>query len=111
MFGPCDRDDVEQKNMPTIVKREKQPIATKEKYEPGKPIKFILFSSNFFLVLFLGKRIMSPPGSNIDFLLKNLGSFIASGVLTGIMLYFLERNGLIIAMIAIWIAILLLAIR
>jgi hypothetical protein len=58
----------------------------KTKYEPGKAIKIILFWSNVLFVVLLSKNIISSPQGNIDFLLRNLSSFICALIITAIML-------------------------
>ncbi len=72
--------------------------------------KVLLFWANFLLVLFASKRLFSPPGGALDFVAKNLGTFICSLILTGIMVYaiphrFLWMVILVILMIAVLVGI------
>ncbi len=58
----------------------------------GKVVKTLLFFSNWLFVLFLSKRLISPPAGNIDFLWKNVATFFVALVLTGLMIHFFSRK-------------------
>jgi hypothetical protein len=59
-------------------------------------MKSILFFSNWLLVVFLSKRLISPPGDGWDFLLKNIATFFVAVIVTGFMIHFLSRKILIL---------------
>ncbi len=75
-----------------------------------KIMKILLFWSNWLLVLFLGKRFIGSPRDNVDFLLKNLGTFGIALIATGVMLHYLQGKVLKIIMVAIWIITLCIAV-
>jgi hypothetical protein len=75
----------------------------------NRAVMSLLFFANWFFVVELSKKFMDPPHGNIDFIMKNLGSFFASTILTGIMLHFSSRKAVaflipIIAVLALAIA-------
>lgn len=78
--------------------------------EPGKLLKIVLFWTNFLFVVFLSKKILSYPKGNIDFLLKNLLSFICAIILTATMVNFLSQRDLKISIPIIWIITILLIV-
>jgi hypothetical protein len=73
--------------------------------KPGhsKAMKIVLFWSNWLLFLFLGKKLFGSPGDNVDFLLKNLGTFAVAIIATAVMLHYLQGKVIKITIVAIWI--------
>ena len=84
---------------------------SKTKYKHGKGLKIISLCTNWFLVVCLEKIILPPIGNGIDFLIRNLGSFFLSLIMTAIMVHFLPRKTLMATIILIWIGIILLALN
>jgi hypothetical protein len=62
----------------------------------GKVVNTFLFFSNWLFVLFLSKRIISPPAGNIDFLWKNVATFFVALVTTGLTIHFFSRKVMIL---------------
>jgi len=62
----------------------------------GNVVKTFLFFSNWLFVLFLSKRLISPPAGNIDFLSKNVATFFVALVMTGLMIHFFSRKVMIL---------------
>jgi hypothetical protein len=58
----------------------------------GKVVKTFLFFSNWLFVLFLSKRLISPPAGDIDFLWKNVATFFVALVMTGLMIHFFPEK-------------------
>jgi hypothetical protein len=85
-------------------------MKTKGKYEPTKVVKIVLFWANFLLVVFLSKKIISPPKGSIDFLIQSLLSFVCAIIITGIMIQYSTERVLKISIIIAWIVTILLAI-
>jgi hypothetical protein len=85
-------------------------MSTNAERVPSRAIKIVLFWSNWLLVLFLGKRFMGSPGDNVDFLLKNLGTFLIAIIGTAVMLRFLQGVILKVTIGAIWIVTILIAV-
>jgi hypothetical protein len=79
----------------------------KTKYKPRYAIKIVLFWSNWLFVVFLSKRVIS---GEIDFLVKNLGSFIFALIITAVTLRYFPARVLKISIIVVWIVTILLAI-
>ena len=77
---------------------------------PRKAIKIISFWSSWLLVLFLGKRFAGSPGDEVDFLLKNLGTFAIAIIATIAMLPYLHGVILKMTMAVIWIITILIAV-
>ena len=82
----------------------------KTKYKPRYAIKIVLFWSNWLFVVFLSKRVTSPPQGEIDFLVKNLDSFIFALIITTVTLRCFPEGVLKISIIMVWIVTILLAI-
>jgi hypothetical protein len=82
----------------------------KTKYRPRNAIKIVLFLSNWLFVVFLSKRVISPPQGEIDFLVKNLGSFFLALIITGVTLCYFPGRVLKISIIVVWTVTILLAI-
>jgi hypothetical protein len=82
--------------------------ARKEKGGPSKLIKITLFWSIFLFIVFLSKRIISFPTGNIDFLVKNLLSFICALITTAIMIHFLKERAIKISIFIVWFVTILL---
>ena len=80
---------------------------TTEENRKGNILKILLFWSIFIFVIFLGRRIFGPPEGNPDFIVKNLVSFGASIVISGVMLHFLSKKLLKIGLLIIWLLIIL----
>ncbi len=77
---------------------------------PSKAIKIVLFWTNWLLVLFLSKRFIGSPGDNVDFLLKNLATFVIAIIGTAVVLRYLHGVILIVTIAAIWIVTILIAV-
>ncbi len=60
-----------------------------------KIVKTLLLFSNWLFLVFLSKRLISPPAGNIDFLLKNIATFFVALVITGLMIHFFPRRVII----------------
>ena len=58
----------------------------------GQLPQILLFWSTWFFVVFLGKKLISPPSGNAAFLYKNLVTFVASVVLAGAFIRFTPTN-------------------
>jgi hypothetical protein len=71
-----------------------RPNATYDK--KGKIVITLLFISNELFLVFLRKRLISPPAGNIDFLLKNIATFFIALVMTGLMIHFFSRKVMIL---------------
>jgi hypothetical protein len=74
----------------------------------GKWVKILLFWANWLFVVFLSKRLISPPAGNLDFVLKNIGTFFVAVVMTVLMIHFFSRK--VIILLILIMAILALAI-
>ncbi len=85
--------------MPPIAKR-----------VPSKAVKIVLFWTNWLFVLFVSKRFVGSPGDNVDFLLKNLGTFALAIICTAVMLRYLPGNIIKVTIAAIWVVTILVAI-
>lgn len=62
----------------------------------GRVAKTFLFFSNWLFVLLFSKRLISPPGGNTDFLLKNVATLFVALVMTGLMIHFFSRKVMIV---------------
>ncbi len=62
----------------------------------GKGLKGLLFFANWLFVMFLSKRLISPPHGELDFLAKNIGVFLVATVMTGLMIHFSSRKTMIL---------------
>ena len=80
------------------------------RYKPRNAIKIVLFLGNWLFLLFLSRRVISPPKGEIDFLIKNLGTFLFATVITGLMLRYFPERVFKISIIVAWIVAILLAI-
>ena len=85
-------------------------MPTKQQHEVSKVIKIVLFWSNWLLVLFFSKRFIGSAGDNVDFLLKNLGTFAVAIIATAVMLHYLQNKVIKITIVAIWIVTLFMAV-
>jgi len=85
-------------------------MPTKQQHEVSKVIKIVLFWSNWLLVLFFSKRFIGSAGDNVDFLLKNLGTFAVATIATAVMLHYLQNKVIKITIVAIWIVTLFMAV-
>jgi len=70
--------------------------------EPGKILKIILFWTILLFIIFLSKKIIGYPKSNIDFIVKNLLSFACTIILSGVMLHFLNVRLLMLSIPIVW---------
>jgi hypothetical protein len=78
--------------------------------EPSKILKILLFWSIFLFIIFIGKRIIGFPKGSIDFIIKNLLSFVCTVILSGTMLHFLSAKLLKLSIPIIWILTILLIV-
>jgi len=62
----------------------------------GKWVKILLFWANWLFVVFLSKRLISPPAGNLDFVVKNIGTFFVAAVMTALMILFFPRKVIIL---------------
>jgi hypothetical protein len=85
-------------------------MSIEKKPAHSKAMKIVLFWSNWILVLFIGKRFFGSPRGELDFWLKNLGTFAVATIATAVMLHFLQGKVIKITIVAIWIVILLAAV-
>lgn len=81
-----------------------------EEKNAEKIIKIILFLSVFLFVVFISKKIIESPKGNIDFLIKNLISFICAIIITGIILQYLNKKYVRLIIPLMWIATIFFAI-
>ena len=68
----------------------------KEAKRSNKGVKTFLFFANWLFVVFLSKRLISPPQGELDFLVKNIGAFLVATVMTGLMTHFFSRKAMIL---------------
>jgi len=68
----------------------------KEAKQSNKGVKTLLFFANWLFVVFLSKRFVSPPEGELDFLLKNIGTFLLASIMTVIMAHFSSRKTMIL---------------
>jgi len=80
------------------------------KWGASKGIRILLFWSSWLLLFMLSKRFTSPPGDNVDFLLKNFGTFVVAIIATGVMVHYLPEKTIKLAIGTIWIAVILLVV-
>lgn len=69
---------------------------------PSKLLKITLFWTVFIFIIFVGRIIIGSPNSNIDFILKNLLTFLCTIVICGVMLHFLSVRILKLSLPVIW---------
>jgi len=81
-----------------------------KKKEASRLTKIVLFWTIFLFVVFLSKEIIGYPKDGINFLLKNLVSFICAIILTGAMIQFLGERALKISIPIIWLLTILLIV-
>jgi hypothetical protein len=68
-------------------------VTYKKKAElKGKWVKILLFWANWLFVVFLSKRLISPPAGSLDFVVKNIGTFFVAVVITALMILFFSRK-------------------
>lgn len=68
----------------------------KEAKRSNKGVKTLLFFANWLFVVFLSKRLISPPQGDLDFLAKNIGAFLVATVMTGLMIHFSSKKAMIL---------------
>ena len=78
--------------------------------EPSKLLRILLFWTIFLFIIFIGKKIIGFPKGNIDFIVKNLLSFVCTIILSGTMLHFLSIKSLKLSIPIIWILTIILII-
>jgi len=72
-------------------------VTHKRKAEPkGKGLKILLFFANWLFVVFLSKKLISPPAGGLDFVLKNIGTFLVAFAMTSLMIHFFSRKAAIV---------------
>jgi hypothetical protein len=72
-------------------------VTYKKKAElKGKWVKILLFWANWLFVVFLSKRLISLPAGNLDFVLKNIGTFFVAVAITALMILFSSRKVIIL---------------
>ena len=76
----------------------------------SKIVKIVLFLSIYIFVVFLSRKIISYPKDNVDFLIKNILSFICAIIITGITIKYFRGKSLKICILIIWIISVLLMI-
>lgn len=64
-----------------MTEKSNSPSKLKEKLP-----QILLFWSTWAFIVFLSKKIFSTPSNGADFLVKNLSTFIAAIILTGVMI-------------------------
>jgi hypothetical protein len=75
----------------------KNDVTNKREPEPkNKGLKSLLFFANWLFVVFLSKKFISPPAGDLDFVLKNLGTFFFALVMTALMIHFSPRKAVIV---------------
>ena len=52
-------------------------------------------SANWLFVVFLSKKLVSPPAGDLDFVVKNIGTFLVASVMTALMIHFSPRKAII----------------
>ncbi len=62
----------------------------------GKGLKGLLFFANWLFIVFLSKKFISPPGGNLDFVLKNTGTLFIAVVMTALMNLFFPRKAVMV---------------
>jgi hypothetical protein len=62
----------------------------------GKWVKILLFWANWLFVVFLSKRLISPPAGGLDFVVKNIGTFLVALVMTALIIHFSPRKAVIV---------------
>ena len=72
-------------------------VTYKRTAEPkGKGLKSLLFFANWLFVLFLSKKLISPPAGGLDFVVKNIGTFLVALVMTALIIHFSPRKAVIV---------------
>ena len=72
-------------------------VTYKKNAEPkGKVVRILLFWANWLFVIFLSKRLVSPPTGNLDFVVKNIGTFFVAVVMTALIILFFSRTVIIL---------------
>ena len=62
----------------------------------GRALKTLLFFANWLFVVFLSKRLISPSAGGLDFVVKNVGTFLVAFVITALMIHFSPRKAIIL---------------
>jgi len=78
--------------------------------EPGTILKILLFWTIFIFVVFFVKRIIGYSKGNLDFIIKNILSFVGTIILSGTLLHFLSVKLLRVCIPIIWILTIILII-
>jgi hypothetical protein len=78
--------------------------------KPGNILKILLFWTIFIFIVFLVKRIIGYSKGNLDFIIKNILSFVCTIILSGSLLHFLSVKSLRISIPIIWILTIILII-
>lgn len=68
----------------------------KEGKRSNKGVKTLLFFANWLFIVFLSRRLISPPQGELDFLVKNIAAFLVATVMTGLMIHFSSRKTMIL---------------
>jgi len=72
-------------------------VTHKRKAEPkGKGLKILLFFANWLFVVFLSKKLISPPAGSLDFVVRNIGTFLVALVMTALIIHFSPRKAVIV---------------
>jgi hypothetical protein len=62
----------------------------------SKGLKGLLFLVNWLFFVFLSKKLISPPAGNLDFVVKNIGTFLVALVMTAVIIHFSPRKAVIV---------------
>jgi len=72
-------------------------VTDDRKSEPkGKRLKSLLFLANWLFVVFLSKKVVSLPAGGLDFVVKNIGTFLVALVMTALVIHFSPRRVVIV---------------
>ncbi len=67
------------------------------KIEPkGKVLKSLLFFANWLFFVLLSKKFISSPAGAMDFVVKNIATFVVALVMTVLMIHFFSRRAVIV---------------
>jgi hypothetical protein len=78
--------------------------------EPGKLFKIILFWTIFLFIIFLSKRLIGYPKSNLEFIVINSLLFVCTVILSGAMLHFFSVKSLKLSIPIIWLLTVIFAV-
>ena len=62
----------------------------------GKGLKSLLFLANWSFIVFLSKKFIAPPAGGLDFVVKNIGTFLVALVMTALIIHFCPRKAVIV---------------